>query len=102
MCVDSLGGDQLTAARTRSSKRIRSNSMRGRDKLEGLEPICEDWHAKMCILGVCAILFLKELSHGSPHTHRKIDNDIHNVLCQQLARRQDHAGLYVVHTYIAQ
>ena len=45
---------------------------------------------------------LKELSHGSPHTHRKIDNDIHNVLCQQLARRQDHAGLYVVHTYIAQ
>ena len=58
MCVDSLGGDQLTAARTRSSKRIRSNSMRGRDKLEGLEPICEDWHAKMCILGVCAILFL--------------------------------------------
>ena len=44
---------------------------------------------------------LKELSHGSPHTRRKIDNDIHNVLCQQLARRQDHAGLYVVHTYIA-
>ena len=47
-------------------------------------------------------VYLKELSHGSPHTHRKIDNDIHNVLCQQLARRQDHAGLYVVHTYIAQ
>ena len=33
---------------------------------------------------------------------QEIDNDIHNVLCQQLARRQDHAGLYVVHTYIAQ
>ena len=44
----------------------------------------------------------KELSHGSPLTHRKIDNDIHNVLCQQLARRQDHAGPYVVRTYIAQ
>ena len=43
---------------------------------------------------------LKGLSHGSPHTRRKIDNDIHNVLCQQLARRQDHAGLYVVYTYI--
>ena len=42
------------------------------------------------------ISHLKELSHGSPHTHGKIDNDIHNVLCQQLARRQDHAGLYVV------
>ena len=48
------------------------------------------------------ICTLKELSHGSPHTHRMIDNDIHNVLCQQLARRQDHAGLCVVHTYIAQ
>ena len=45
---------------------------------------------------------LKELSQGSPHTHGKIDNDVHNVLCQQLARRQDHAGLYVVYTYIAQ
>ena len=40
--------------------------------------------------GTRAIAPLKELSHGSPHTHRKIDNDIHNVLCQQLARRQNH------------
>ena len=42
-----------------------------------------------------------ELSRGSPHPHRKTDNDIHNVLCQQLARCQNHAGLYVVHWYIA-
>ena len=42
------------------------------------------------------IVCLKELSQGSPHTQRKIDNDIHNVLCQQLARRQDLAGPYVV------
>ena len=40
----------------------------------------------------------KERSHGSTHTHQKTDND--NVLCQQVARRQDHAGLYVVHTYM--
>ena len=45
---------------------------------------------------------LKELSHGSPLMHWKIDNYIHNVLCQQLAQRQDYAGPYVVHTYIAQ
>ena len=45
---------------------------------------------------------LKELSHGSPLMHWKIDNDIHNVLCQQLAQRQDYAGPYVVHTYMAQ
>ena len=38
----------------------------------------------------------QQLSHGSQQTPRKTDNDIHNVLCQQLARRQDHTGLYVV------
>lgn len=49
---DYVGGDQLTAARGRGSKRIRSNSTRGKDRLEGLEPIIEDWHAKVCLLGV--------------------------------------------------
>ena len=60
-------------------------------------------HAKY-VISLCfdTWFLLKELSHGSPHTHGKVDNDIHNVLCQQLARRQDHSGLYVVHTYIAQ
>ena len=42
--------------------------------------------------------YLAELSHGSPHTHRKIDNDIDNVLCQQLARRQDHAYTLYIRT----
>ena len=46
------GGDQLTAARARSGQRIRSNSLRGKDRLEGMVPVIEDWHAKVCLLGV--------------------------------------------------
>lgn len=48
-----FGGDQMTAARARGCQNIRKNSERGRDRLEGLKPICEDWHAKLCLLGVC-------------------------------------------------
>ncbi len=46
------GGDQLTAARARGSHRVRCNAERGKDRLEGLQPVCEDWHAKVCLLGV--------------------------------------------------
>lgn len=42
----------MTAARVRGSKRIRSNSERGKVALEGLEPVVEDWHTKVCFLGV--------------------------------------------------
>lgn len=48
-----IGGDQLTAARGRSSQRVRSNSERGIDRLEGLVPVVEDWHAKGSFLTVC-------------------------------------------------
>ena len=47
-----MGGDQLTVARARGSQRIRSNSLRPRDRLEGIVPVCEDWHAKGCLLTV--------------------------------------------------
>ena len=48
-----LGGDQLTAARVRGAQRIRSNSERSLDRLEGFEPTSEDWHAKGILLAVC-------------------------------------------------
>ena len=48
-------GDQLTAARAKGAQRIRSNSERPLDKLEGFEPVCEDWHAKVVLLRVCSI-----------------------------------------------
>lgn len=46
------GGDQLTVARARGSKRIRSNSLRPLDRLEGLIPVCEDWHTRGCFVNV--------------------------------------------------
>ena len=46
------GGDQMTAAQARGSQRVRSNSERGKDRFEGLQPVVEDWHAKVCLLGV--------------------------------------------------
>lgn len=58
-----FGGDQLTAARARGSQRIRNNSERGRERLEGLTPVCEDWHSKLCLLGVRFVI------HKSTHTH---------------------------------
>lgn len=49
-----LGGDQLTAARVRGAKKVRSDSERPLHRLEGLEAACEDWHAKGVLLGVSA------------------------------------------------
>ena len=48
----------MTAARARGSQRVRSNSERGKDQLQGLQPVVEDWHAKVCLLGVCVHSFL--------------------------------------------
>ena len=47
-----LGGDQLTCARVRSSQRIRENSTNGSARLEGVVPVIEDWHARVCYLQV--------------------------------------------------
>ena len=53
--ISSLGGDMLTAKRARGSKHIRSNSTRGLDQLQGLVPVVEDWHSKVCFLGVSIV-----------------------------------------------
>ena len=55
MCSHSstlFGGDQLTVARGIGAQRIRANSEEGASRLEGLIPVVEDWHAKVCFLGV--------------------------------------------------
>lgn len=44
-----FGGDQLTCARARSAKRHRQDSATPLEKLDGLEPVIEDWHTKMCL-----------------------------------------------------
>ena len=53
-----FGGDQLTVERAIGSQRQRSNECRGMDRLEGLCPVIEDWHAKVSLLQVNIIKYL--------------------------------------------
>lgn len=47
-----FGVDMLTFKRARGAKQIRCNLVRGMDRLEGLVPVIEDRHAKVCLLSV--------------------------------------------------
>lgn len=47
-----VGGDQLTVARIRGAQMIRGNSETSEQRFNGLLPVSEDWHAKMCFLEV--------------------------------------------------
>ena len=47
-----VGGDQLTAARMHGAQKIRGNSERSEERFDGLLPVAEDWHAKMCFMEV--------------------------------------------------
>ena len=47
-----IGGYQLTAARIRGGQGILSNSINGWERGEGLIPIIEDWHTKLCYMKV--------------------------------------------------
>ena len=49
-----FGGDQLTVARARGSIAARQDHFTRRERLEGLMPVIEDWHAKQCLLKVCS------------------------------------------------
>ena len=47
-----VGGDQVTVARIRGAQRIHGNSETSQQRLDGILPLAEDWHAKMCFLEV--------------------------------------------------
>lgn len=47
-----FGGDQMTASRARSAKKVKRNSETPSKRLEGIVPVFEDWHAKANFLGV--------------------------------------------------
>lgn len=47
-----FGGDQLTVERSVRAEKERINEARGTDRLEGLLPVVEDWHAKVAFLKV--------------------------------------------------
>ena len=63
------GGDQLTAERARGSQRISDNSKTGVERLEGLTPVVEDWHAKMCLLEVSCNRIHMHANHGHISYH---------------------------------
>jgi len=44
-------GNQLTAVHARGGQNIRSNLERGRDSLQGLIPVIEEWHMKVFLPG---------------------------------------------------
>ena len=44
-----IGGDHLTCARARSAKHHRQDSATAVERMEGLLPVVEDWHTKMCL-----------------------------------------------------
>ena len=47
-----FGGDQLTVARARGAKALRANHETATDRLEGLSPVVEDWHARQTLMKV--------------------------------------------------
>lgn len=47
-----VGGDQLSTARARSCVAMQENAENNLDKLNGLLPVAEDWHAKVCFMQV--------------------------------------------------
>ena len=53
-----IGGDQLTAARIRRCKRLCSNGESGKERLDGLTALVEDWHASGILLTVSASMIV--------------------------------------------
>lgn len=47
-----VGGDQMTAARTRSAKKAKVNAETPSKRLEGIVAAYEDWHTKGNLMGV--------------------------------------------------
>ena len=50
-----FGGDQLTVARMRGTQTIRDTEDKRCDRLDGVVPVVEDWHARMNLLKVYRI-----------------------------------------------
>ena len=51
-CKHLSGGDQLTCERQCCAQRHMMDADTQRDRLQLLEPVCEDWHALMCFMKV--------------------------------------------------
>lgn len=53
-----LGGDQLTVARARAAQALRMSHNTPQDRLEGIIPVVEDWHARMTLMRVSSAYYL--------------------------------------------
>ena len=51
-----LGGDQLTTTRARSAIAIRCTHDSNKEKLRGIIPVIEDWHARMTIENIILLV----------------------------------------------
>ena len=47
-----LDGDQLTVARVRGTQALHQSEDKAADRLEGVIPVCEDWHVRMSLMKV--------------------------------------------------
>ena len=47
-----FGGDQLTVARMRGAQAAKTNSITPTGRMEGFEPVIEDWHTKVVLIEV--------------------------------------------------
>ena len=47
-----LGGDYLSVARARGAQHRRRTAEMEKYRLDGMLPVAEDWHAKVCLLEV--------------------------------------------------
>ena len=48
----SFGRDQLTRKRAEVTIELKQSGIDPLDQLKGLQPVCEDWHAKKCLMEV--------------------------------------------------
>lgn len=62
-----VGGDQLTVARIRGAQMIRGNSETSEQRFDGLLPVAEDWHAKLCFLEVRIIIVQHMHTYNNYH-----------------------------------
>ena len=51
-----FGGDQLTVCRSRAAQAARCNDDNPVERLEGLIPVVEDWHARLTLMRVGYIM----------------------------------------------
>ena len=50
-----VGGDYLSVTRAREAQYIRRTSELKENRLDGMLPVAEDWHAKVCFLEVSLV-----------------------------------------------